>query len=233
MKIKIKAILFDLVGTLIYPKDPVGYVYANVARSFGFETDYLKLDNAFYEIIQGEVKPAGDEGVEKNWWRNVVLKIFNLCGYDLKDKFDVVFEEIFKTFSRKCAWAVYPEVIPVLGKLSGGVCYAKPLQLGLISNFDSRLEIVLKELELFKYFHCLAYSGKVGFSKPSPQIFQYTLKELGVVPEETLYIGDSLNIDYYPALDLGINALFIDRDTNCKSRDIKAISTLNQIFDYL
>ena len=46
-----KAILCDLVGTLIYVKDPVGYVYSNVARSFGLEADYKKLDLAFNEII--------------------------------------------------------------------------------------------------------------------------------------------------------------------------------------
>lgn len=233
MKTKIKAILFDLVGTLIYPKDPVGYVYSNVACSFGFETDYLKLDNAFCEIILAEPKPSGGEGSEKMWWRNVVLKTFTLAGYNLENQFDNVFEEIFKTFSKKCAWAIYPDVIPVLKKLSIGICHDKPLQLGLISNFDSRLEIILKELELFKYFHCLVYSGKVGFSKPDSRIFQYALKELDVIPEEALYIGDSLNIDYYPALDLGINALFIDRDKNCKSQGIRAVLTLNQVFDYL
>lgn len=228
MKAKIKAILFDLVGTLIYPKDPVGYVYSNIARSFGFETDYLKLDNAFYEIIQAEPKSVGGEDAEKIWWRNIVLKTFTLAGYNLENKFDSLFEEVFKTFSQKCAWAIYSDVIPALEALQ-----AKHLQIGLISNFDSRLEIVLKELELFKYFHCLAYSGKVGFSKPDAKIFQHALKELNIIPEEALYVGDSLNIDYYPALDLGINALFIDRDKNCKSQGIKAISTLNQVFDYL
>ena len=228
----IKAILFDLVGTLIYVKDPIGYVYSNVASSFGFETDYIKLDEACRDLLQKAPVRGGIS--EKQWWKEIVFKTFKLCGYDLKDKFDNVFEELFKIFSQKSAWVIYPDVMPVLEKLSTvGAQYAVPLQIGLISNFDNRLEIILEELNLKKYFNCLAYSEKVGFSKPDPKIFQYALNELNVFPEEALYVGDSLNIDYYPALDLGIDALLIDRDKNCKTNKIKVISGLNQMFDYL
>ncbi len=236
---KIKAILFDLAGTLIYPKDPVGYVYSNVARSFGFETDYRKLDEKFAEVVKKEVPPVAGELEEKKWWREVVFKTFDLCGYDLKNKFDEVFKELFKVFSQKSAWTIYPDVIPVLEKLFGGVCHGKLVQIGLISNFDSRLEIILKELELNKYFHCLAYSGKVGFSKPDPKIFQYALNELNIIPEEALYVGDSLNIDYYPACDLGINSLLLNREGNYsmgllqQAQGIKTILNLNEIFNFI
>ncbi len=89
----IKAVLFDLVGTLIYPKDPVGYVYSNVARSFGLETDYRKLDKAFNEVIQKEVALSGGESEEKKWWRNVVLETFTLADYNSGNKFEEIFEE--------------------------------------------------------------------------------------------------------------------------------------------
>lgn len=229
----IKSILFDLVGTLIYVKDPIGYVYSNVAKSFGFDTDYMKLDNAFSDVCRELSRqfPADGNVEEKKWWRNVVLNTFKLSGYDLKDKFDEVFEELFKIFSQKSAWAVYPDVIPILEKLSAGASHGKPVSIGIISNFDARVEIILKELDLCKYLNCLAYSGKVGFSKPDPRIFQYALNELNVIPEEALYIGDSLNVDYYPACDLGINSLLIDRDKICKTEGIEIISSLSQMFD--
>ena len=236
MSENIKAVLFDLVGTLIYVKDPVGYVYSNVARSFGFETDYRKLDEAF-SIVCSELSrqfTMGGKIEEKKWWRNVMLKTFTSAGYDLRNKFDDIFEELFKTFSLKSAWAVYPDVISVLEKLSATESqHAVTLRIGLISNFDSRLEIVLKELDLHKYFHCLAYSGKVGFSKPDPRVFQYALNKLNILPEEALYVGDGLDIDYYPACDLGINSLLIDRDNICKNNNVKIVSTLNQVFNFI
>ena len=229
----IKAVLFDLVGTLIYVKDPVGYVYSSVASSFGFKTDYKKLEEAFIEVMSKKSTPHGGETEERKWWKEIVSEVFSSCGYDLKDKFDLIFEALFKEFTRKSAWAVYPEVVPALEKLSvWGYCN-NPIQIGLISNFDSRLEIILKELDLYKYFNCLAYSGKVGFSKPDYKIFQYALKELNVLPEESIYIGDSLKIDYEPAMELGIETLLIDRENHYTGKGINSILNLEEIFFYL
>ncbi len=113
------------------------------------------------------------------------------------------------------------------------ICKEKSLKVGLISNFDSRLEVVLKEVELINYFDSIVYSGKVKFCKPDPRIFQYALDELNVISEEVLYIGDSLDIDYYPAKEVNINPLLIDRDNRVNINDVKTISNLHQIFDFL
>ncbi|MDR0927204.1 MAG: HAD family phosphatase [Ignavibacteria bacterium] len=42
-----------------------------------------------------------------------------------------------------------------------------------------------------KYFDKLYLSYLIGYTKPSPEIFQYMLKDSGVVPTETLFIDDS------------------------------------------
>ncbi len=223
---RIKAVLFDLVGTLIYVKDSVGTVYSEVARGFGFNADPEKLNKSFQIAFHLEAQPTGGEEEEKKWWHRVVLETFKRANYDLNDKFDLLFDLIFKEFTKKNTWAIYSDVIPTLEKLFG-------FQIGLISNFDSRLEIILKELDLIKYFQVLSYSGKVGYSKPHPAMFQYALSELNVLAEESLYIGDSLNVDYYPACDLNINSLLIDRDGFNTDKTVKSISNLNEIFEFL
>ncbi len=176
--IKIKAVLFDLVGTLIYVRDSVGTVYSNVAREFGFNTDPFKLNKAFQIALHLKSPPTGGESEEKKWWGHVVYETFQRAGYNLTDKFNSVFESIFKEFTRKNSWAIYSDVIPVLEKLSTQTIDNNFLKIGLISNFDSRLEIILKDLDLYKYFHVLNYSGKTGFSKPHPKIFQTSLDTL-------------------------------------------------------
>ncbi|OGI18898.1 MAG: hypothetical protein A3B68_06650 [Candidatus Melainabacteria bacterium RIFCSPHIGHO2_02_FULL_34_12] len=220
-----KAVLFDLVGTLIYVKNSVGAIYSNVASSYGIKTDIKKLDYAFKSVIHQESQPTGGEEAEKKWWKKIVNKTFGLAGYDLKEKSEEVFEAIFKEFTGKNAWGIYPDAIQTLKK-----CCETSLKLGLISNFDSRLEVILKELDLYKYFNCLSYSGKVRYSKPDPRIFQFALKELNILPEEALYIGDSLDIDYYPALDLNINAILINRNHECLDKNVKRVTSLNEIF---
>ena len=228
MPIKIKAILFDLVGTLIYVKDSVGTVYSNIALSFGFNLDPSLLDKTFSIILHSRKPAIGGDKNEKQWWREVVFDTFKESGYNLGNKFDDIFEFLFLEFTKKNVWAVYQEVFDVFKEIQ-----KRNISLGLISNFDSRLEVILQELNLFNYFNSLSYSGKVGFSKPDIKIFKYSLQELNILPEESMYIGDSLYSDYYPACGININALLIDRKNECQEKDIKKIASLNEIFNYV
>lgn len=235
----IKAVLFDLLGTLIYVKGSVGEVYSNIASGYGLLVEPPVLENSFQTAIHKFGSLQGNRE-EKEWWKKVVSETFRLSGIDedidleglelvVKRKsnslFENLFESIYEGFKSGHVWGIYPDVIPTLDKLT--------VKIGLISNFDSRLEIILKELDLYKYFHSLSYSGKVGFSKPNPKIFQYALNELKILPEEALYVGDSLNDDYYPASSLSINVVLINRNQNNLSQDVKSISSLNQIFEFL
>lgn len=129
-------------------------------------------------------------------------------------------------YTNDSTWMIYPDVESTFIKLK-----KQNLKIGLISNFDNGLEILLDEIDLKKYFDLLVYSGKVGFSKPNPKIFLYALKELNMMPEEVLYVGDDLNNDYYPALELGINALLINRNNSIDNN--KTISNLSKILDFL
>jgi len=228
MVLKTKAVLFDLVGTLVYVKDSVGTVYSTVASSFGFDLDSYKLDNAFHLIFKSKSSPSGGNEKEKLWWKDLVFETFKTSGYDLGDKFDLVFEEIFKEFTRKSAWGIYSDVIPTFEKLK-----SMSIKIGLISNFDNRLEIILKEIGLVKYFDSLVYSGKIGLSKPDLGIFNYALKELNIIAEETIYIGDDINADYYPAQSLNINAYLIDRNNEININMVKKITSLGEIVDFL
>lgn len=230
---RIKAVLFDLVGTLIYVRDSVGTVYSNVASFYGIEADARGLDNAFQEVVHKDPQPSGGEKEEKKWWKKVVYETFDSAGYDLKEKFDEIFEVLFKEFTNENAWGIYPEVKNVLSEV-----VKNKYKTGLISNFDSRLELILRQLDLYKYFDCLSYSGKIGYSKPDPRIFQFALKELNILPEEALYVGDSLSSDYYPAQNLNINVYLIDRENKgllqqSPAGDVKTIFSLNQICDIL
>lgn len=222
---KIKAVLFDLVGTLIYVKDSVGTVYSIVANGFGYETNPDLLNKSFKEIFNSKESPTGGNEKEKSWWKDLVRDVFKTSGYELGDSFDSIFETIFKEFSASSSWGIYPEVESTFLSLKN-----LNLKIGLISNFDSRLESLLDNLKIKNHFDLLVYSGKVGFSKPNKKIFLHALNELNLIPEEVIYVGDDLNNDFYPALDLGMNALLIDRHNSIDNS--KTIQNLNKILDF-
>jgi HAD superfamily hydrolase (TIGR01662 family) len=51
-------------------------------------------------------------------------------------------------------------------------------------------------------------SCDIGYLKPHPKIFEHALEALGVAPEETVMVGDSLRADVGGAKELGMTAVW-------------------------
>ena len=100
----------------------------------------------------------------------------------------------------------YPEAEPVISQLRPDVPMA------IVTNGapdTQRTKLSLTGLDQFGLPAIVA--GEVGIAKPSPEPFLHALDELGVAPENAVFVGDSLTRDISPALDLGMAALLIAR----------------------
>jgi putative hydrolase of the HAD superfamily len=81
----------------------------------------------------------------------------------------------------------------------------------LLSNTNAMHEVVYNKMlrdttgieNLEHLFERVFYSHKVHMRKPDPEIFEYVLKETGIIPAETLFIDDAL-INIESATRLGI-----------------------------
>ncbi|MFQ3578939.1 MAG: hexitol phosphatase HxpB [Bacteroidales bacterium] len=69
----------------------------------------------------------------------------------------------------------------------------KEFKLALASNSSHDLiEVVLNKVGVKEYFDFVASAEDVTKGKPDPEIYNYTAKSLGVVPEKCLVIEDSI-----------------------------------------
>ena len=86
-------------------------------------------------------------------------------------------------------------------------------KLGIISNFaiPECVDKLLKNHGLDKLFDAVVVSGAVNKRKPSPEIFERTLKALGVSASETVFVGDTLDADIEGAKAVGMKAVYIQR----------------------
>jgi FMN phosphatase YigB (HAD superfamily) len=66
----------------------------------------------------------------------------------------------------------------------------------------------LRELGLDKYFESIAVSCDIGYMKPHPQCYQFTLDEMKLTPEECTMVGDSLRADVQASQALGMTAVW-------------------------
>lgn len=87
----------------------------------------------------------------------------------------------------------------------------KEFKLAVVSDAWPSLENVFRKAEVRDYFSSFVISSQLGITKPHQGMYETALKELGVEPEEAVFIDDSSgNCD--GAKGLGIHTLWLCRD---------------------
>lgn len=79
----------------------------------------------------------------------------------------------------------------------------------LVTNFYGNMNSVLKEFGLDGYFTGIVESAVEGVRKPNPDIFRIAVNRLGVLPADTVMIGDSLSKDILPAMEVGCKTIWL------------------------
>jgi putative hydrolase of the HAD superfamily len=120
--------------------------------------------------------------------------------------FDAFFDALFHHFATAAPWDLYDDTIATLTQIQ-----AAGIELGMISNFDSRLHSVLTALKLDPLFHSVTISTEVGAAKPDVQIFQRALQKHDCPADRAWHIGDSLEDDYRAATAAGLHGFWLKR----------------------
>lgn len=198
----ISAIFFDVGGTLIRPWPSVGAVYADIARQFRLPADADSMDRAFRQAWK-EMKPTTRLTTsEEDWWRQLVHRTLAIQNLDCPPGY---FEKLYRAFEQPAAWQIFPETIPALH-----AARQRARHVGLISNWDSRLRPLLKNLGLIDQFDSITISCEVGAEKPDAHMFQTALQAAGVTPSDAFHIGDSQREDIDGAATLGIGTALVE-----------------------
>ncbi len=209
-----KVIFLDAFGTLFGVRGSVGHIYSEVADKYGVNCQPELLNKYFYTAFKNS-PPCVFPGVpiveiprhEYQWWREINRQTFTAVGViEQFEDFDRFFGELYRYFTTAAAWEVYPDVILALTtwQRSG-------VELGVISNFDSRLHTVLQVLGLDCYFSTVTISTAVGAAKPQPEIFTTALAKYQCPPQSAWHIGDSFDDDYLGASRAGLTAIWLNR----------------------
>ncbi len=206
-------IFLDAVGTLFGVRESVGYAYSIIAARFGVQCDRSQLDRAFMEVFRHSPPMAFPDleldeipSAEYQWWHEVALRTFAKTGdlAQFKD-FNSFFSELYAYFATSEPWFIYEDTVPALQKWR-----SQGIELGIISNFDSRLYSLLRELGIADFFGSVTISTEAGTAKPDPQIFRYALTKHPNA-ETALHIGDSYTEDYQGAIACGLQAIWLNR----------------------
>jgi FMN phosphatase YigB (HAD superfamily) len=117
--------------------------------------------------------------------------------------------EIFGITPDRAGWALsaddfYPDALPCLR-----VVREMELAIGVVGNTSQEIEKMLRGLELPVDFVGSSQSWRV--EKPSPEFFSRVVEVAGTRADRVAYVGDRLDNDVLPAVDAGMNGVFIRR----------------------
>jgi putative hydrolase of the HAD superfamily len=184
-------LLLDAMGTLIGLRASVGSTYAAAAAAHGIQVPAAAIDAAFPAIYRqapplafpGLTGPAL-ERAERRWWGERIDAALEACGAGPAPQ--DLHHHLFERFADPALWRVYPDVLDPLRRWRRA-----GLRLAVVSNFDSRLDGLLRGLGLAELFELVLVSSRVGAAKPAPLPFERALAGLGLAPSQVWHVGDS------------------------------------------
>jgi HAD superfamily hydrolase (TIGR01549 family) len=214
--VKIKAVLFDLYGTLAYVENPVTETeISEHLFSKGYEVSPQQLKAAWTFVSFIDYPKYG----YKNW-RSYFSKIF----WRLKVKVnEETLSAIVKLLESK-PYQLYPDA-------TGAVIKARE------NGFKTAIVTTIAYFQFKKaiqpirnYFDFIMTGYEAGCDKTNPKMYRKVLEILNARPEEAVMIGDDVPIDIILPKKLGINAILLNREgknVECPQADA-VINNLNK-----
>lgn len=199
---QVRCVLFDAVGTLLFPDPPVAEVYRAVGQRYGSELSREQIGRRFRECFarfQSETK--SDELRERERWRSIVGAVFD----DVRTGKQELFQELWDHFARPASWALYHDVSGVWRELE-----RRGKRIGIASNFDSRLLTLCRAIPPLDRAAHVFCSSQVGYAKPRLEFFRSVQEQLGLAADEILLVGDDPEADFAGATRAGWHAVLLD-----------------------
>ncbi|MFJ7727622.1 HAD family hydrolase [Neobacillus sp. NPDC097160] len=190
----IKAVIFDLDGTLLN-RD------ASVQKFIEFQYERLKncLGHISKELYISRFIELDCRGyVWKDKVYQQLITEFNIKGIT----WEQLLQDYLAEFKNHCI--PFPNLIRMLEALR-----QKSILMGIITNGKGQFQTDnIKALGLEKYFNTILISEWEGVKKPNPEIFEKALKQLNVLANESVYVGDHPENDVIAAGKVGTKTIW-------------------------
>jgi putative hydrolase of the HAD superfamily len=224
------AVFFDVGNTLLFAYPSVSHVVEELLRAAGHARDLdaihelMPLVDEYYEdrYRTDDTFWVSDERASDVW-----IGMYSLLCRRLglpEDDAVVLARGVYDAFGDASRWRAYDDVAPAFRRLrEAGV------KVGIISNWDSRLETILDGLGLSPLVDLVISSAAVKLHKPDPRIFELACERMGVAPEACAHVGDHYYADILGARAAGMTAILIDRHEAGCAMSVPCITTLEDL----
>jgi putative hydrolase of the HAD superfamily len=220
----IKAILFDINGTLIdintdESNDEVFRGISHILTYQGISMHRWEVKDEYYRIMGVQLKA----GKEKYPEFNVVELFKELLNRRLSPQVSIspdklkwlplFLAETYRGLSRN-RLQLYPGVMEILNE------FRARYKLAVISDAQTAWCLPeMRTLGIDGYFDPIIVSGDLGYRKPDRRLITAALTALQAAPENVLFVGNDMFRDVYAANQYGIKSVFFSSNQGRKQAD--------------
>tara|TARA_A100001037_G_scaffold83738_1_gene75755 strand:- start:3949 stop:4683 length:735 start_codon:yes stop_codon:yes gene_type:complete len=227
-QLAIKAVFFDIYGTIADFFPPKEEIQINVAEKFNITLDKDKILDAYklannFLVKQNSIFPIRKMNDEQklNFFSEYEKIIIDNSGSNV----DVglaknIWVEITK---QKYDLKIFPDLIQCINDLRD-----MGLILGLISNINMSGKKIAEKLGVSSYFNYVFTSEDLGYEKPNKMIFEKSLDIAKLTPSEVVFIGDQVESDILGAKNANILPILLDRYNNYEN--YSEVIKINDLF---
>jgi len=231
----IKAIFFDLDGTLRHSVPSGGEVFTDYVITLGLQVNEesrlraLRWEHLYWaNSVDLRDDLLAHSGETEKFWIEYSRRRLIALGASAEEagkyavKASVHMGEFYRPES------IIPEdvrrTLPQL-KEAGYI-------LAVISNRDKPFQDVLDDHGIGEFFDFSLAAGEVNAFKPDPEVFQHALGRVSLSPKEAIYVGDNYYADVVGSRRAGLQPVLYDPigifpDPDCAT--IKSFDELNSI----
>jgi len=227
-QLAIKAVFFDIYGTIADFFPPKEEIQINVAEKFNITLDKDKILDAYklannFLVKQNSIFPIRKMNDEQklNFFSEYEKIIIDNSGSNV----DVgvaknIWVEITK---QKYDLKIFPDLIQCINDLRD-----MGLILGLISNINMSGKKIAEKLGVSSYFNYVFTSEDLGYEKPNKMIFEKSLDIAKLTSSEVVFVGDQVESDILGAKNANILPILLDRYNNYEN--YSEVIKINDLF---
>ena len=232
----IKAIFFDWFNTLAHYHPPREELESQALKELGFDVSpksisyglYLGDKHMYEENARRPIRDRSQDEQTKLYadFHRIILKE---TGIDATD--GQVMQLLARMFQLNASmkFVLFDDVPDTLKDLK-----TKGLKLGLLTNLQTEVNSMCRELGISEYLDFTVTSAEVGADKPQPPIFLKALQLAHVNAAEAIHVGDQYQNDVVGARGVGISPLLLDRADYYKEiTDCPRIRSLSEVIKYV
>jgi putative hydrolase of the HAD superfamily len=229
---EVRAVFFDAGETLVHPHPSFPELLTSALREEGHSVDEAVVRERLWVVSDRFLRASTENELwstsaerSRAFWSSIYESFLGELGIEWTER---LAEHLYATFTDLSNYRLFPDALGALGALD-----ERGVQLGLVSNFEEWLELLLEKLDLLRFFDVRVISGIEGVEKPDPKIFRLALDRAGVEAGESVYVGDNVHFDVEPAAEVGMRPVLIDRRGRYPDHEGVRITSLSELPEVL